>query len=196
MANGKQLPEFQVLRDRAQQRARVAGQEAGGAINRRFAALGGLQSGAAIKTAQVAREQAQRVGEEQIGQLDLAEAATQRQQEQVKEQRDFQAGEAFKGREFAAKESGLGRELQREGLAFQRESKLAELGLAERELSLNEDIAGFNKQIALAEQGKPTDIFGQLLGPEYSLSKLTNPKSVGGIAGNKNVIRQGFSSVF
>ena len=154
------LPEFDILRQQVKQRATAAGQEAGGAIKRRFAALGGLNTGASIKAEQLAREKAQKIATGELGQLDVAEAAEER--------RRTEADRAFN---------------------LQETSTLRGLDLAERELSLNEDIAKFNKEMAKWQQGQPTDIFGQLLGPQFSTSKwggyvgkAFNPvKSIGGL---------------
>lgn len=170
--NGQPLNEFELLRQKAMQRARKEGQRATEALQRRFAALGGLQTGAAIKAQQVAQQEAQRIGEERLGDIDIAEAAERQRRKEITEGREFQAGEAAKVRAQQAEQFAKTFGLQEKGFEFGKETKLRELGLAERELSLNEDIAAFNKQIALAELGRPTDIFGQLLGPQFSTSKF------------------------
>lgn len=167
MADVKQtIPEFELLKQKATQRARIAGQEASGAIKRRFAALGGLQTGAAIKAQSIAQEKARRGGEEQVQQLGLAEVAEATRRGERAEELGLRK-EAFG---FQKEEAAKGHEFQEKAFEFGKETKLQELKIAERELSLNEDIASFNKMIAEAELGRPTDIFGQLLGPKFSSS--------------------------
>lgn len=198
---------LETARNRAKQRANVAGQEASQAIRRRFAALGGVSGGAAIKQESLARGRAQEIGERAIEGIDIEEARERQRQEEIKEQRTFASGEALKAREFGAGQaekqrgflagqSELGREfageqgekqrgfaaeqseLQRRFVAAesdedrrQRNDRAGEqLQFAREQLAFEKDVAAFNKQIAAWEQGQPTDLFGSLLGPQFSTS--------------------------
>lgn len=158
------LPEYQLLRDKADQRARVKGQEATSAIDRRFAAMGGLQSGAAIKTAEKARHAVEGEAAERLGQIDVAETAEKRRMTEIQEGREFASSEAEKQRaiqagQFEAQMGQSGLELGQQG-----KLKLAALEIAQNELRLNSEIAEFNKGISEAEANRPSGLFNWLLG--------------------------------
>jgi hypothetical protein len=239
-AKQEPLAQFEIARRRAKQRSTQAGQEATGAIQRRFAALGGLSGGAALKQEQLAKSRAQGIGEEAIQGIDFAEAAEQRRLKEIQEGRaftsgeaekqrkfasgeaqvgrDFASGEAQVGRDFAAEQAGIGRDftagqadkqrgflgsqsqLQRDfagsqadlqrgftseqgkvDRAFRKELANDQLALARDQLAFDKDVAEFNKQIALYEQNQPTDIFGQLLGKDFSIDGFGG--LIGGDAG-------------
>jgi hypothetical protein len=100
---------FDLAKKRAQQKATSYQQQSTDALKRRFAQMGALQSGAAIKQEQLVAEKAQ----EQLGQelegIGAQEAEFNRQQQEVKEGRDWQAGQAEIQRKFESGESALGR---------------------------------------------------------------------------------------
>jgi len=104
------LPEYDLARKRAQQRVTASGQEQQDALKRRFAALGGLNSGAYIKQQQLAQDRQQEQLQDANEGIDVQENAERRRLQELKEGREFQAGEAQKQREFASAESRLGRE--------------------------------------------------------------------------------------
>lgn len=101
---------YDILRDRAKQQAKAGEDESVGALQRRFAQLGNLQSGAAIKQEQLAREASQGQAQRAVEDIDFQEQAANEQKQQIADERAFQSGEAEKGRSFAAGESKLGRE--------------------------------------------------------------------------------------
>ena len=109
-----QTDQFEILRRRARQRANTQGQQQQEALKRRFASIGRLNSGAAIKTGQIAAQQAARQGEETAQNIDVAEARENQRRRELQEGRQFQAGETQKQREFASSEAGKGREFQRD----------------------------------------------------------------------------------
>lgn len=203
------LPQFELQRRRARQRATQLGQESVGAVQRRLAALGGLSGGAGIKLQEKARTEAQRLGSEAIEGIDIQEAAAQQRLKEIQEAREFQAeqaklgrefarGERLGGQEFAAQQAGIGREFAAEQAGIGREFAaqqselqrgfvaqesaleraqrkdlaLKQLDQAQQKLNLDRDIANFNKEIARWQQGQPTDMFGQLLGPQFSTQRL------------------------
>jgi len=178
---GQERDLFKKQQGRIQSQARAAEQGQVGAIRRRFAALGGLQSGAAIKQEQLARqgvqEQAQAAQEglaEKQAQRDLAraEAAAQRgfQSSEAQKQREFAGTEAQKGRDFQQKLSDRDFEFRKNVFAFEKEAKLKQLDMARQQFALEADIARFNKDIAEKEQARQSrgflgnlgsDIFGE-----------------------------------
>ena len=107
-----QPDQFEILRRRARQRANTQGQQQQEALKRRFASIGRLNSGAAIKTGQIAAQQAARQGEETAQNIDVAEARENQRRRELQQGRDFQAGETQKQRDFASTEAGKGREFQ------------------------------------------------------------------------------------
>jgi hypothetical protein len=100
---------FELAKKRAQQKATESQQQSTDALKRRFAQMGALQSGAAIKQEQLVAEKTQ----EQLGQelegIGAQEAEFNRQQQEVKEGREWQAGQADIQRKFESGESALGR---------------------------------------------------------------------------------------
>jgi hypothetical protein len=112
VTQGQAGNEFDILRKRIKQQGQTKEQEAETAIKRRFAAMGNFNSGAAIKQEQLAKE---RVGQETTSAMQdigFAEQAQQRQDRQVQEQRQFEAGEAEKNRSFSRGEREAGQGFQ------------------------------------------------------------------------------------
>jgi len=103
---------FELAKKRAQQKATESQQQSTDALKRRFAQMGALQSGAAIKQEQLVAEKTQ----EQLGQelegIGAQEAEFNRQQQEVKEGREWQAGQADIQRKFESGESHLAEHLQ------------------------------------------------------------------------------------
>jgi hypothetical protein len=155
MANGTNAPqrleEFDVLRQRARQRARAAGQEAVGGIQRRLAALGGISGGAGIKQEALARARAQQVGEEAIQDIDIRERAELRRRAEQEQARQFAAQQAQLGRTFQAEQAGLGREAAQAEAARQRRFAAEQAGIG-REFTAEQ--AGIGREFAQAEAGR------------------------------------------
>jgi hypothetical protein len=147
---------FEAARTRATQRATADLQQNQDALKRRFAALGGLNSGAAIKQQQLLQERSQQQREEAIQGIDAAEA--DRHENQVN--RDFQAGEAEKQRGFQREQAGIDRGFQDKVFSFEKESKLKQLDLAAQQFSFDKEQTLFNRKMALAEQFGGGGLFG------------------------------------
>lgn len=144
------LPEFELERKRASGRVRTAAQAAREALERRFAAIGGLQSGAHIK----AQADLERGIEEGIGgsleDIEMRETAERRRIAELAEQRKFVAAESEKGRALTRELEAAQRGLQERGLAFQEKAHAATLGLEERKLDIGKE--QFGKQFGLAQE--------------------------------------------
>ena len=79
------------------------------ALRRRFAAQGGLGSGASIKAEQVAgQESAKRLGQAE-SQLEMSRLGEQARQEEIEQARSFQRGEREAGQTFAGTQADLSR---------------------------------------------------------------------------------------
>jgi hypothetical protein len=115
MANGNDAisRRFSLLEKELEQKQRGQTQQQKEGLRRRFAAQGGLGSGAAIKAEQIAEKEGQkRIGEAR-GQLGIAEAGERQRQQELREQRAFQTSERLGGQQFAGGQARLGREFQR-----------------------------------------------------------------------------------
>lgn len=106
------LPEFQAQRKKVEQRINADTQGQQEAMQRRFAAQGMLNSGAAIKQAGLVANQAQQNREDAIGQVDAAEMGEMQRRQEVQDQRDFISNESKLGRDFQGQESAMARALQ------------------------------------------------------------------------------------
>lgn len=104
------IDKFQIARQRAQQQVGAETQEQQEALRRRFASMGGLQSGAAIKQEQLAGEQGAKRLMEANQNIDVAQQGELERKAEVEAGRKFQSGEREAGQAFASKEAGTGRE--------------------------------------------------------------------------------------
>lgn len=199
------IAEFEKLRQRAKMEAQANAQQAGEAMQRRFARQGMLGSGAAIKQESLAQERALGEGVKSVENIGLAEQQEEQRRAEIEGAKQFQMQEAEKQRGFITSERGA-QELFQKGLiadqqAFQREQNkfaseeaakqrdfasgqanidrkqqydlaLKQLGLSAKGLKLEADAQKFNKELAKWQQGQPTDLLGQLLGPGFSTQNI------------------------
>lgn len=174
--------QFQTARNAMNQRFNTQAQQTGDAIQRRFAAMGSGNSGAAIKAAQLAQEQVAGQREQAAGQLDLQEAQQNTQLAEAQRGRDFQSGEAQLGREFQSGEAQKGRDFElpfkREGMDLQRMSTMGQLDLARQEMGMKKDEQDLNTLTALKQQGFNQNLLAAL--PEDLLLRLgIKPEDLG-----------------
>lgn len=102
--------QFEILRKRARQAAQTATQQEREGLQRRFAAIGQVGSGAQIRAeAQAAERGAKRLAqaEETVG---LAELGERQRQQEIAQQRAFATGEREAGQRFAAEQAGIQRQ--------------------------------------------------------------------------------------
>lgn len=190
MAETGQLPEFGKIRQATSQRFQRQGQQAQEALKRRFASLGALNTGAALKQEQLAQEQIGKAQEEAMGNLDLAEAQEARRRQEF----DIQAvQEPEKQRAFQREQAGLERDFRKEVFAFEKESKLKQLDLAEREYKAEQDATEFNKLMAAVNAGLDVD-FEEYLKNRGFRQFVQRPRGGGapdsglfGLGGEKNL---------
>jgi hypothetical protein len=93
-------PLYDTYRQRLQQQGNAQKQEASDAVNRRFAAMGNLNSGAALKQNQLAQQQVQGQVDTQADQLNMAEAQQQFQEGEAQKQRDYGTSERLGSEKF------------------------------------------------------------------------------------------------
>jgi hypothetical protein len=127
------LAEYDAIRSRIGSQANQANQTAQDALARRFAAMGALNSGAAIKQQQLQSESSERSKADQLQNVDFQEAQARRELEQGESQKEFQSQEALKGREMAAEESYQGRKFTTEQRNFEAQQQVLQRNM-QREL--------------------------------------------------------------
>lgn len=154
----EKLPEFEVLRTQAKQRAQQAGQSTQEALKRRFAATGQIGSGSAVKQTRLAGEGAQRVGEESLGRIDVAEAQEQRRRDETAIERKFRERQqsfaeeqaekqgAFQEKQFAAGEERFGKQfgLQEQQFEQDKEIKAQQLQIQKEQFEIDKLGQAFN----------------------------------------------------
>jgi hypothetical protein len=96
-------PQFQQARLQLTQRANAANQQNQDALKRRFASIGSLNSGAAVKTMQNAQQASDQQREEAIQNINAAEANDLRQEQDAARGRNFQREMSNNEREFQSK---------------------------------------------------------------------------------------------
>jgi hypothetical protein len=110
--NMEGMEEFDVQRKRATQQNAAAVQGQKDALKRRFAALGNVNSGAAIKQENLAVDSGQRRLADTNEGIDAAQRAEIRRRVETDEGRKFQTSERIGGQDFVAGQADLGRKFQ------------------------------------------------------------------------------------
>lgn len=158
------LAEFDLLRQAQQRKTNSDMQSSDDAIKRRFAAQGGLNSGAYLKTANINANKIREDADTASQNIGFQEATAQRGIDEAQKGRDFQAGESQKGRDFQKEISDKDFAFKDKVFSFDSSSKLRELDLADKQFSLDKDTTEFNKRLALMEAdnaANPPGLFGQ-----------------------------------
>ena len=140
---GGAVDEFELLRRRLKQRGATRGEAQQRDLNRRFAATGGLPSGAAFKIRQQAQEAAERQTSEDIQDVNVLQAQTLRQEREAERQREFTGEQARLGREFTGEQARLGRE-------FATQERLGSQEFAGEQAALERGFARDERQAAQA----------------------------------------------
>ena len=144
---------YDALRARTESRIRGGQQEAGDAMARRFASIGSLNSGAAIK-AQANQDQAfVREREEQLQEVDF-------QENQQATGRFDAAREQSNARNLSREMSNADRAFQTEVFKFQAGSSLEQMDMAIDELEENLGNSSFNRQVARHDAKNSGGLFG------------------------------------
>lgn len=144
---------FERQRERVSQTTGAQTQQSTDALRRRFASLGMGSSGAAIQAEQQARERGAQAQAGAMADVDAAEGAEAERKAEVQANRDFQAGEAQKGRTF---EGGY----RDKEFDFNKMNADRQFGLSERQVRLGEDESAFNRRMAKYSAGRQGGFFG------------------------------------
>jgi hypothetical protein len=121
--------QFDLARKRAEQRANAEQQQQDDALKRRFAAMGGLNSGAYIKQQSVQADDAAKRRADVMEGIDVAESNEAQRQREVQEGREFARSERLGSQDFSASQADLQRKYQTgERLGAQDFSKSERLG--------------------------------------------------------------------
>lgn len=126
------LPEFDTQRDRVKQQAGADEQANQEALQRRFAAMGALNTGAAIKQASLVTDQADKNKADALGQVDIQEAARKQQLQD----KNTALEEAVKGRNLTRESANAQMDFQNRTFNFDANSKLAALEQAQSQIEL------------------------------------------------------------
>ncbi len=166
----KSLAQFDMLRGALKDEAQQQGSRAQDAINRRFASIGALNSGSAIKAGQEAERQSNQDLQKQLASIGAQEAGQLQQQQFAKE-------EAVAQRNAGREQFNASQDFQDKVFRFDSGTKLAQLDLAFKGQDLQQWQAAFQK--AQAENDNMINLFNAQL----SKTSAAQPKKglVGGI---------------
>lgn len=152
--------ELNQARSRAVSQVNANTQQANDAISRRFAAMGGLGSGAYIKQTELQQQRGEDKKAEASSNIDAQEQAMRREFDAMEGQKEFQSGEAAKGR-------GLQREIYNSDLDFKDKvfrfdsnSKLAQMQLQFEQADRDSQDQEFNKQLSLYQAKNQGGLLG------------------------------------
>lgn len=159
---------FAKQRELATQKAQSQGQENSGAIARRFAAMGGSNSGAALK--------AQELNDQQTGQAQQEAlqgvGGQELQARQTEQGQQFQSAEAEKQRQFQGQESAAQRQ-QQQGQFGQT------LDLEKQQLAFDREDQAFNKGLSALQAGVPLDFGAYIKGVGVNWEPVGRPAATG-----------------
>lgn len=152
--------QFDVARERAAQRSSADAQATTGAIQRRFASMGGLNSGASIKAQQIAQQQAQAQREDAIAGVDAAQQQYAEQLAESERGRAFQASQSGLDRGFQGEQNALARALQARQLDMQGTQFDKQFDLQGRQFDFQKDESAFNRRLAKYQAGRSGGLLG------------------------------------
>jgi hypothetical protein len=151
--------QFDLARKRAEQRANA---EQDDALKRRFAAMGGLNSGAYIKQQSVQADDAAKRRADVMEGIDVAESNEAQRQREVQEGREFARSERLGSQDFSASQADLQRKYQTgERLGAQDFSKSERLGgqdFAQRERESSQEWQGGQNELNRLLQSRGLDL--------------------------------------
>lgn len=158
---GEELPagplkQFDVMRQRVQQRQNAAGQTQQDAMRRRLAAAGTLDSGAGIKALAVAEQDNNMQAEDAVMGVEAEEAAARAQMEEAVKQRNFQGSQAMEQRNLARvqfNEDAAFREKSFQADAFAKfqdmEMQIEHLDLAQIQQKVEQEKFAYERRLAI-----------------------------------------------
>lgn len=192
-APGQGPDEYELARQRASQQANAAAQGQKDALKRRFAALGSINSGAAIKQEQMVDEGAQNQIQSANQQIDAAQRAEGRRVKEIEDARNFQREERLGSQEFtsgmAQKQMDFSRGEREASQKFSVGERLAGQKFAEEQSRLDRALreSQFGKQMDMAnrqfEEDKRVnrenlDLARKSMDQKDMLERLLNPEGI------------------
>lgn len=165
------LPEYSAIRQRVANQANAAKDTANDALTRRYAAMGGMGSGAFVKQQQQLLSDAEDKKAEQLMGVDTQEAAERRALQSAEDNKEFQSAEALKSRAlqrdvFNADQSfkigsfNADQSFRDKVFRFDSKSKLAQLQLAAEQADRDSQDSEFSKELALYQQKHTGGLLG------------------------------------
>lgn len=163
------LPQYDLLRKKASQQAEADQQNSSDALQRRYAAMGALNSGSYLKQQQITDDDALKRRDAAVEGVNAQEQSELQRRQDVTDQNKFASGEAEKGRTFqsgeAEKQRGFQKglsdqdfDLKNRAFDVEKTTKLGSLDLAKREFDRDSAITKFNQAIAVGQSGTPAEI--------------------------------------
>lgn len=146
-------PQYSAVREAITNRAAASGRTANDAVTRRFAAMGGLGSGSAIKATQMVNDQAEAGKRAEL-------AAVDQQIAQTESDKEFQSAEAAKGRGMQREVFNADQAFKDAVFRFDSNSKLAQLQLAFEQADRDSQDTEFSKELAMYQQKNSGGLFG------------------------------------
>ncbi len=175
------LDQFALARQRAQQGANESTQRQKDALQRRFASLGNLDSGVAMKMEQQAETESRRQLDDVNAGIDAAEQAESARKQEVKEGRDFSRSERLGSQEFASGErlgsQGFASGEALKGRQFSTAERLGSQGFAAgealkgRQYSTSERVAGQKYASGEAKAGRDFSAAERRAGQNFNHSE-------------------------
>lgn len=161
---GQGASPYDVARNRANQRATASGQQGLEAIQRRYAAMGNLNSGAAIRTEQLQNQNNEAQKEDSLRSIDAQELSENTgrnyQANQQELARGFQANEAQKARDLQSNQFGQRMTFEQSQAKQAQENYLKDYELKKQQMSEDAQSNAFNKDLANYQKGHTGGFFG------------------------------------
>ncbi len=158
------LPEFDIARKHINDQANVVGQQQDDALQRRFAALGGLGSGSLIKQQSIATDQNENRRSDALQATNAQEAQAvagfKKDFDQQESQKEFSSGESMKGRNMQRELYNSDSKFKDMVFRFDSNSKLSQLDMALDQQALDEKNNEYNKELNDYQQKHSGGLFG------------------------------------
>lgn len=154
------LPEFEQARTKVNEQANQAGSAASEALKRRFAAMGALNSGAAIKSQEEATNENETRRLDALSGVNNQEAAAKRGLEQGEADKEFQANQALVGRNMQRELYNADQDFKSKLNQFDSYSKLAQLDMGFDQQDMDKRNNDYNMELSKYQADHSGGLFG------------------------------------
>lgn len=158
------LKEFDPIRSRITQRTRAQEQQGVEALKRRFASMGALNTGAAVKQEQILKQQLGQQADQALGDVNVAESQERQRRNELAQQQFFSREQAAIGRNLNRELANADAQFKQKVFSFDAESKIGQVDLAYKNLQLEEQAQKFNTMLSALQAGDKQGILGSLFG--------------------------------